>query len=131
MTPPPVAVETRRASGSVNPSDCLPSHISSTVAAWTISGQVPVDWQRGWTAGVRSEFAEMTRYLTTGKRVAYIRLRPVFATAELGATNPPQEAAARGADEGEIGGVVHQVGPLFPHLYKVSRIKNSPTVSTR
>jgi hypothetical protein len=71
-------VETRRASGSVNPSDCLPSHISSTVAAWTISGQVPVDWQRGWTAGVRSEFAEMPRYLTTGKRVAYIRLRPVF-----------------------------------------------------
>ena len=35
--------------------------------------------QRSWSAGIRSELAEVPRYLATDERIAYIRLRPLFA----------------------------------------------------
>ena len=35
--------------------------------------------QRSWPAGIRPELPKVPGYLTTGERIAYIRLRPLFA----------------------------------------------------
>jgi hypothetical protein len=36
--------------------------------------------RRGGSAGIRSQLPQMPGYLTTGKRVSYIRLRPLVAS---------------------------------------------------
>jgi len=36
--------------------------------------------QRSGSAGIRSQLPQVPGYLTTGKRVSYIRLRPLFAS---------------------------------------------------